>query len=190
MAKLAQTLSKLCALSERELQPLLALFRATTLQSGEDFVKEGQLGTQLAFLESGLLRSYYISPDGKEHNKHFFQAGELLAPLTSLDTGLPSPVYIGCLREAQLQVADYARLLQVYEDFPYLNKVGRVVVEWAWIGKERRETQFIMMNTEERYRAFLEEFPELENEIPQYHIASYLGMSPVQLSRIRAKLFS
>jgi len=74
----------------------------------------------------------------------------------------------------------------VYSKHPALNRVGRILVEHAWIGKERRETQLIMLNASERYRAFREEYPGLEQRIPQYHIASYLGITPVQLSRIRA----
>lgn len=188
MADLLDTLSRLCRLNESQLQPLLEIFRPDALQPGEHFVEAGEKGTAIAFLESGLLRSYYISPDGKEHNKHFFQPSELLAPLTSLVTGEPSPVYIGCLQEARLQIADYATLLKVYQAHPYLNKVGRILVEWAWIGKERRETQLIMLNSLERYQAFQQEFPGLEEQIPQYHIASYLGITPVQLSRLRARL--
>ncbi len=146
------------------------------------------MGQSILFLAQGLLRSYYISPKGEEVNKHFFLAGSLAAPLTSLVTKEPSPVYIGALEPSRLLQARYQDILRLYQQYPNLNKIGRVAVELAWIAKERRETQLIMLDAKARYRAFQDEYPGLEQRIPQYQIASYLGITPVQLSRIRKPL--
>lgn len=155
------------------------------MASGEDWICEGDQGDAILFVAEGLLRSYYISPKGEEVNKHFFLAGSLAAPLTSLVTGAPSPVYIGALESSRILQARYRDVLSLYEEYPVLNKVGRVAVELAWVAKERRETQLIMLDARQRYRAFQEEYPGLERRIPQYQVASYLGITPVQLSRIR-----
>lgn len=168
-------------------QALCRIFAEDSIKKGEDFIREGERGERLAFLKDGLLRSYYISPKGQEYNKHFFTAGSFVVPVTSLVTGQPSPVYIGALEDSAILVASYRELENLYAKHLHLNILGRKLVELGWIGKERRETQLIMLDARQRYRAFLEEFPGLEQRIPQYHIASYLGITPVQLSRIRGQ---
>lgn len=167
---------------------LRSIFVEAEVAKGSDFIREGEVAKQIAFIEEGLLRSYYISPHGLERNKHFFEAGSFVAPLTSLVTQQPSPVYIGALEDSKVLVASYDALERLYMKHLELNILGRKLVEFGWITKERRETQLIMLDATQRYRAFLAEYPGLDQRIPQYHIASYLGITPVQLSRIRSQM--
>lgn len=173
--------------SEADASLFSSRFHPAELHRGDTFISAGEMGRRVAFVASGLMRSFYISERGEEFNKQFFVAGSFVAPLTSLVTHEPSPVYIDALEDACLLAADWSDLAELYSEHPALNRVGRVLVEYAWIGKERRETQLIMLDAGKRYEAFLEEFPGLDQRIPQYHIASYLGVTPVQLSRIRAR---
>ncbi|MCB2108299.1 MAG: Crp/Fnr family transcriptional regulator [Rhodobacteraceae bacterium] len=184
-ANLRETVAKIAPLPDDAATRFCAIFSPRKIPNGTDVVEAGSMPKQIGFVARGLLRSYYISPKGEDVNKHFFTAGSFFAPLTSLVTGAPSPVYIGALQDSDLLVADYAALLKLYASVPAINTLGRVLVEHAWIGKERRETQLIMLDAAQRYAAFKREFSGLEDEIPQYHIASYLGITPVQLSRIR-----
>jgi len=117
----------------------------------------------------------------------YFSQTQVMGPLTSLVLNRPSPVHIGAMEDSELLVAPYKDVARLYETNPEVNKIGRIIIEYAWIGKERRETQLIMLDATQRYLAFLEEFPKLDMRIPQYHIASYLGITPVQLSRIRSR---
>lgn len=180
-------LSKLCQLREELVGEFVGIFQAESFAKGEYFIEVGQHADSIAYVAQGLLRSFYLSPKGEEINKHFFLSGNFVAPLTSLVSGVPSPVNIDCLESTSVLVASYRRVLEIYENYPELNKIGRVLIEYAWIGKERRETQLIMLDARARYMAFLQEYPGLERRIPQYHIASYLGITPVQLSRIRSQ---
>lgn len=184
---LQQTLTKLCQLDTELLAVFAQVFEAKTLSKGSRFIESGQLADSILYVVNGLMRSYYLSPKGEEINKHFFLEDSFVAPLTSLVTKLPSPVNIDCMEECNVLLANYQRILELYEQYPELNAVGRLLVEYAWIGKERRETQLIMLDARQRYMAFLHEYPGLERRIPQYHIASYLGITPVQLSRIRSQ---
>lgn len=181
-----ELIKEISGIDENASRKFFDVFRPSTLRRGETFITEGEMGNQIAFLEEGLLRSYYISRKGDEYNKHFFLAGTFIAPLTSLVMKTPSSLYIGALEDSKLLVADFSDIQKLYEEIPLLNKLGRILVEYAWIGKERRETQLIMLSALERYKAFRLEFPGLEQRIPQYQIASYLGITPVQLSRIRS----
>ncbi len=180
--------SQICPLDEHVVDAFIGIFHHKTYKKGEDFVIEGEVSEHIAFLVDGLLRSYYISPKGDESNKHFFLNNAFIAPLTSLVMQMPSPVNIGCMEESVMMVAEYRHLERLYIEHPTLNMLGRKLVEWAWVGKERRETQLIMLNATERYHAFKEEFYRLEERISQYQVASYLGITPVQLSRIRAQM--
>ncbi len=185
---LRSSINTICHLNDQIIDAFLSLFTAHKLQNGSDFIREGVMGKHICFVTEGIFRSYYISPKGEEKIKHFFLPGTFFAPLTSLVTNQPSPVYIGTLKDSEYLSADYNAIEVLYTEQPELNKLGRKLAEWAWIGKERRETQLIMLDASSRYKAFREEFPGLERQIPQYHIASYLGITPVQLSRIRANL--
>ncbi len=186
-AEIKQVISQITKLSSPASAAFCGIFSEDRIEKGKDFIREGEMGDRLAFVRQGLLRSYYISPKGEEYNKHFFVAGSFLAPLTSLVTKQPSPVYIGALEGSDILVASYSDLESLYSEYLELNILGRKLVEYAWIGKERRETQLIMLSATERYHAFLEEFPGLDQRIPQYQVAFYLGITPVQLSRIRAQ---
>ncbi|MCP4271514.1 MAG: Crp/Fnr family transcriptional regulator [Gammaproteobacteria bacterium] len=188
--QLLEVINKLCNLSKTVLDTFQSIFIDKEIAKGECFITEGDYGDSFAFIKSGLLRSYYISPKGEEYNKHFFLAGSFVAPLTSLVLHEPSPVYIGALESTKIMVANYKDLEKLYNAHLELNILGRKLVEFAWIEKERRETQLIMLEAKDRYKAFLKEYPGLEQRIPQYHVASYLGITPVQLSRIRAKRIS
>lgn len=177
----------LCQLDALRVGEFVQLFAAKRIDKAQLYIETGQLADSILYVVEGLLRSYYLSPKGEEINKHFFLEGSFVAPLTSLVTAQPSPVNIACLETSTVLVANYQRVLQFYEKYPEFNKIGRVLVEYAWIGKERRETQLIMLDARQRYMEFLDEYPGLERRIPQYHIASYLGITPVQLSRIRSQ---
>jgi len=173
-AAMKQTLVELARISEADAGLFAEIFISAHLAKGESFITAGEKGQRVAFVVSGLMRSYYISVKGEEFNKHFFVAGTFVAPLTSLVTHEPSPVRIDALENTSLLTANWDDLMEVYAKYPALNRVGRILVEYAWIGKERRETQLIMLNASERYRAFREKYPGLEQRIPQYHIASLL----------------
>ena len=187
VADLREAVEHFCDLPDEVIRSFVALFSPQHLSAGEDFISQGEMGSKVAFLRKGLMRSYYLTPKGEEFNKHFFIAGSFFAPLTSLVLEKPSPLYIGALEDSQLEVADYKAVEALCQNKPILNLLMRKIVELAWIGKEQRETQLVMLSASQRYDAFLEEFPDLERRIPQYHIASYLGITPVQLSRIRAR---
>ena len=181
-----QFIQEFAGIDDSTAQAFVDLFTYSSLKKGDNFISEGETGHKVAFIKEGLLRSYYISPKGDEYNKHFFLAGVFVAPLTSLVLKTPSPLYIGALENTSLLIADYNDVEKLYKEKPLLNRLGRILVEFAWIGKERRETQLIMTDARERYKTFIDEYPGLEQRIPQYHIASYLGITPVQLSRIRS----
>lgn len=164
------------------------LFEKKTLAKGEYFIKEGQIAREIGFLETGIARAFYRSEQGKEYNKHFFVAPCLLGGYASAITGNPNQINQQALTECQIWVANFSHIQDLYGTFPSIESVARILAERFFVQKEQREIELVLLDAENRYAIFRNCFPNLEQQIPQYHIASYLGVTPTQLSRIRKSI--
>jgi len=167
-----------------------ACFTPTKLKKGEAFIAAGQSARKLGFLEKGIMRAYYRTPDGDTYNKHFFLQPCFVGGFASLITGEPNQIIQEALTSCELWVTDYLRFVKLYDQFPELERVARKLAETFFVQKEQREVDLVMLDAEKRYLKLQLTSPELEQLIPQYHIASYLGISATQLSRIRKKISS
>ena len=180
--------NRIITLEERDWTAFSSLFREKQLRKGEHFSEAGNVAQQLSLLLKGIGRSYYQNSEGVEYNKHFFVPIQLMGAYGSLLSGQPSQISVQALTDCQLLVADFSSIVNLYEDHPKIERLFRLLAEHLYAVKEKKEIEMAMMNAEERYFLFLKEFPELQNIIPQYQIASFLNITPTQLSRIRAKL--
>jgi CRP-like cAMP-binding protein len=136
----------------------------------------------------GLFRLYYTTPDGAEYNKNFCGQNEFVASYSSLLMNKPAYFSIQALMDGELLVVRFQDFEALCDRHACWEKLGRKISERMFISKEKRERELLMYSAEERYRQFLGQYKHLENRIPQYHIASYLGITPVALSRIRRRL--
>jgi CRP-like cAMP-binding protein len=175
-------------ITDKTWEHILPLLTAGSMKKGEYFIEEGQICHQIAFLESGVIRAFYRNTAGVEYNKHFFTAPTVIGGFSSLITGKVNVINQQALTECHIWTADYARFCRLYNQFPDLERVGRRLAEFYFVDKEQREINIVLLDAEKRYQIFLQQYPGLSQLIPQYHIASYLGVTPTQLSRIRRKL--
>ncbi len=182
------SLRALADVPEAELAKLLALFRPTTLRRGEHLLRAGEMPRSLAFVESGLLRLYYLDADGREFTKSFCTEGEVVAAYSALLLGQPSRLFIEALEDSRLLVVDYRAYQELAVGHACWAAVNQRRAEALFIKKEQREATLLLDDAETRYRQFLVDHPGLEARVRQHHIASYLGITPVALSRIRARL--
>ena len=180
-------LASFTALPPASMRALLDLFAPVALQKGDHLAIEGEFAKSLAFVETGVLRAYYRSPKGEEFNKLFFTNPSIVGAYSSLITGQQNMINIQCLTDCQVVQTHFKRILALYEDYPLIERLNRVIAEDFFVKKERREMSLVMNDASERYALFQQEYPEVESQVAQYHIASYLGITPTQLSRIRAK---
>lgn len=164
------------------------LFHRATLAKHQHFVKENDIARKIAFLESGIVRSYFTNQEGQEYNKQFFVAPSSIGGYSSLLTGKPNLIPQQALSDCVIWAADYRSITDHYDRFPDLERLSRKVAEYYFLEKEKKELEIVLLDAIERYRIFQKEFPGVEQQVPQYHIASYLGITPVQLSRIRRQL--
>jgi CRP-like cAMP-binding protein len=163
------------------------IFSETTLRKGAYFVREGENAKQIAFLTSGIIRAFYRSKDGTEYNKHFFLPNSMTGAYSALVTSTVNKINQQALADCTLWVANYSEITKLYDFCPDFERVGRRLAERYFADKEEREVEIVMLDADERYLNLRKMYPELEQLVPQYHIASYLGITPTQLSRIRRK---
>jgi len=187
MTAFKNVIQNIFRLKENELTVFLGLFTLEKFEKNQFFAKSGEYSKKMAFAKSGVLRAFFQNEKGEQYNKSFFKAGDFLGAYSSLITGQKNLIDIQCLTDCELLTADYNSFTQLYDDYPGLERIARITAEQFFIQKEKREIELVTLEAKDLYKIFQEEYPDLEQHIPQYHIASYLGISATQLSRIRAK---
>lgn len=180
-------LSQLTPISQSTWEQVQAVFTPVQLKKGDYFIREGQLAREIGFLGNGVIRAYYRNAAGQEYNKHFFTTPCFIGGYASLITGKPNVIAQEALTDCSVLSAPYVPFRQLFDTCPDLERAARILAERFFVDKEQREIEIVQLDAEARYRLFRERFPELEAGISQYHIASYLGVTATQLSRIRRK---
>ncbi len=180
-----QVLNHLVSPPQTELDGILSLFGTRVLQRGEYFLRAGDQSRELAFVNSGLLRFFYQTAAGKEVNQSFIPGNQFATAYSAFLTEMPARFSIQALEESHLLVADLRPVLELCDRHRCWERLGRLLAEQLYIKKETREAEFLLDDAETRYRNFQSAYPGLESRLAQYHVASYLGITPVALSRIR-----
>jgi CRP-like cAMP-binding protein len=172
-------------LSDETWSAILPLFNEQWLPKNQYFIRENEIARKIAFLESGVVRAYFINQEGQEYNKQFFVGPSSIGGYSSLLTGKTNLIPQQALTDCKIYSCDFHALTGLYSKFGELETLARKMAEYYFIEKEKKELEIVLLDASQRYRIFQNEFPTLEQLIPQYHIASYLGISATQLSRIR-----
>ncbi|MBI5247437.1 MAG: Crp/Fnr family transcriptional regulator [Elusimicrobia bacterium] len=155
-------------------------------KKGECFIEPGQPSLEAAIVMSGLFRFYYTDLDGREATKAFRGKGELLAAYAELLDKRPSRTTVEALEDSEIMTVRYERVTALYKDHACWQELGRVIAEDHYRQRERREQELLMDSATERYQTFMKDRPDLAARLPKKIIASYLGITPVALSRITA----
>ena len=188
MKNLVHFLSQISPLSEQTLSLLQSVFVADQLKKGDYFVREGEYANEIAFLERGVVRAFYTSNEGKEYNKTFFTAPAIIGSYASLISKEKNRLPQQALSDCVIWRLNYDVIERLSENNYELERLRRRIAERFFVGNEKKQLEMALLEAKERYLIFREEHPGVEDTIPQYHIASYLAISPTQLSRIRQKL--
>ena len=163
------------------------LFTPKVLKKGDYFLNDGQVAKEIGFLENGIIRAFYRNAEATEYNKHFFINPSFIGGYVSLTKDVPNQIIQQALTDCTILVANYAEIKKLYETHQDIERAARILAELSFAQKEQREIEIVLLDAEKRYQIFQKDYPQLEQLIPQYHIASYLGITPTQLSRIRKK---
>lgn len=162
-------------------------FHPRHMHSQEHWIQAGEVCNELCFILEGLLRVYYIDSTGNEVNQHFYQANEVIAPISAIISDEPCQYYIQALEPTQIMLADYHQLYDIGQTNPEWLRIEINFLQKVFVKNARHEARLLLGNAEQRYKWFCKEYPELLERLPQYHIASFLGITAVSLSRLRKK---
>jgi len=181
-------IQRLSPLPEKDGSKLVNLFQLSEYHKQAHIVQPTEEDSRLFFICSGLVRYYYLDEKGGEWNKAFLTEDTLSASFSKDFLGDRSPYGIQALESTVLLTANYLEFEALFESSPMIERLGRKFIEQILISKMQRERSFLQSDTKVRYLDFLSHFPDVAQRLSQYHIASYLGVSEVSLSRIRSQL--
>lgn len=170
-----------------ELRAGLSIMRVRALARGQFLLRAGEQASYLGMLVSGLLREYFVSPRGVERTKAFILPGEATGSLADLVSGEPSRAFIVAEAPSRLIVGRFSSFRALEQSSALWSAATRRGTEILLVRKALREYELLCLDAAERYAAFTARYPGIETKVAARHIASYLGITPVHLSRLRAR---
>lgn len=188
-----ESLVKIKAFIERIVQPnkeewkaFEEILQTKKLKRKELLLKEGQVCTFIAFLNSGVLREYSYQHD-KEITVDFVGENQFTSDYQSFILRTPSIQYLEALTDVDLLILKKDAVDALFDKYKIWERFGRLIIEKVFCNVEAKRKRIIATTHEEQYRDFVASYPEIIQQVPQYYIASYLGLTPEHLSRLRKK---
>jgi CRP-like cAMP-binding protein len=174
--------------SAEELAFVKTVFVPRRLAAGEFLQRGGEVARHAAFVAHGCLRSFVIDAKGKEHIVQFAPEEWWLADAISLSSGTPSQYFFAAVEDSDLLLIDASGHQQIVDHVPGYSAAMRVGLQKHAAAKDLRIVKALSASAEERYLDFMRTFPTIAQRVPQWMVASYLGLSPETVSRIRSQL--
>ena len=160
--------------------------KSTSYQKGQFFTRNHENTDSVGFVQSGVFSVFYLTSEQKEVVRNFCHEGRFLGSLGTILSGQPSHVSIQALEDSVVFETSFTWLQRFFDQYGAdWERLGRKIAENHYISREKREYQMMCLDAKARYQIFREEFPSLESRINQYLIASYIGVAPATLSRMR-----
>ncbi len=186
MQFLIERIKQIIRLSESEEQILQELFVEKQLSKGDHFLIENQVCRYVGLIHYGLVR-YYINADGEDKSYYFGKEGDFVCDYESFLPQKPSNKNIQVLEDSSLYTINRDSLQYIYDHVKEGDRFGRLGIEQVFVNILQQLTSFYNDAPELRYERFLKNYPDISQRIPQYYIASYVGVKPQSLSRIRSR---
>lgn len=183
---LFQLLNQITELDESEVELIRAGFKPFSLAKGEFFLKSGEVNEYVAFLGKGLVR-YFVYKNDMESTFEFTREGEFIADYQSFNNHSPSSQNIQAIEDCELLIIDYPDVQNIFNSTKNGNLIGRRIIEHRFNVMVNQLLAVYMQSHEERYKSFISQYDDLAQRVPQYLIASYVGVKPESLSRIRKR---
>ena len=185
-SNLLKQFSQITELVKEEVELIKSSFKPFFLAKGTFFLRAGEVNKHVGFLQKGLVR-YFVYKDDEESTFEFTKEGEFVADYQSFNNKTASVQNIQAIEDCEMLIINYANVQTIFNTTKNGNLIGRHVIEHRFDVMVNQLLAVYMQNHEERYKRFVENYSDLTQRIPQYLIASYVGVKPPSLSRIRRR---
>lgn len=186
-ASIRKFVSQFVSFTEEEWRAHQSASIRRLLKKGEYLLREGQVCNHVSFINKGAFRVFNILNDNN-YTAYFAFENDYVTDYKSFLTRKPSFDNIVALEDAELIQLDYDSMQHLYETFPVWQKYGRLISEFVFIETAERSQSLLMKSPEERYLQMLKEHPHILERVPLKYIASFIGVTPEALSRIRKRI--
>jgi CRP-like cAMP-binding protein len=186
--QLIRFFNRFFALDEKECEEVIRLFSQRNIRRKGYLLQEGDVCRHYYFIVSGCFKMFAVDPSGKEHNLQFSAENDWISDLHSFYAEEPSRLYIEALEPSTVLQIQHEDLLYLFINYHKFDRNFRIITERKYINFQNRILQNISSTAEERYLSFVKQYPGLLNRVPNTQIASYLGITPEFLSKIRKKI--
>jgi CRP-like cAMP-binding protein len=184
---LVEMMSNFIDLTDDEKQGIINTFPIKTFAKGFNLLKEGQIAKDAFFVIKGCVRKYSIE-NGEEKTIDFYTEFQSAVNFDSMSNSSPSKYYFTCTEGSTLAIINSEKESELYKKFPRFGEVCRVEMEKMLGASQEEVAKSKNLTPKERYLNLIKEKPTLVQRVPQYQLASYLGIKPETLSRIRKKI--
>ena len=179
-------ISRYVSLTEEEKSEILSLDIFRSVKKGTILLKEGQRSQDEYFVLKGCIRKYYII-DGEEKTTAFITELECLTPHCAIDSA-PSDYFISCVEDTLLTIGNKDLGVELFNNSPKIQQMSKLWAEEILAKQQINFDEFKTSSPEQRYLNLIQKRPDLVQRVPQYQLASYLGIKPQSLSRLRARI--
>lgn len=184
--RLLKVLNTIVSVEPSEEELIISCFKPFNLSKGDFFLQSDKVNHIIGFINKGLVR-YFVYKNDEEATFEFTSEGEFIADYQSFTKKVPSVQNIQAIEDCELLVVNYNDLQRIFNTAKHGNLLGRIIIEHRFDVMVTQLLSIYMHSHEERYKKFIDSYSELSQRIPQYLIASYVGVQPQSLSRMRRR---
>lgn len=187
MQTLINNIKKSISLSEGAENHIYSIAKEISVRKGEILIREGQIVNKTFFVTDGCIRSFCIDKNGKEHTLQFAIKGWWISDFIAIYNDELANLTVECIKDSKIIEFKSNDLKEIHTLFPEFEPFQRKNLERHVVSLHKRILNQLQLTAPERYSLFLEQYPDIEQYIPNYHVASYLGITQQSLSRIRVE---
>ena len=189
MEQIRQVMKQMINISDDELDAFLSKTHLKIFQKHDILSKPGNIPNDIIFINKGLIRVLITDQNGTEHTIHFALENQFIADYSNFILEQPSFYALQAIEDTEVIILPRQAITWGYEHLKEGQKMGRLIAEYYFIYQDSRIKNNYIRTPKERYDNITEVFPNIHNRVPQHMIASYLGITPIHLSRLKSTAY-